>query len=252
MRIGIVCAIYLENDDHLFFLEKTMRSINSAYDCKLIFVENRVNNSVRGGYERLIEEFKVTRLQNEENNVSMAWNKGITKAVELKCSYILIPNTDILFKSNCIDNLVEFAEENTQYSMVTGSIWNSERTLESDNEDDGVAESPHFSCFMVRSNFLEATGGFDENLKPAYREDNDMHWRMTILKLSAVSIGSARFYHYGSRTIHASNDPRIAEIALGSGNTTEYYLKKWGGMPGEEKYLHPFNDKSKNVKDWKA
>ena len=78
-----------------------------------------------------------------------------------------------------------------------------------------------------------------------------MHWRMKLLGKKAVSIGKARFHHYGSRTIHASENPVQAEFLLGSGNTTEYYLQKWGGLPGEEKYQTPFNKQANSPKDWK-
>jgi len=251
MKIGIVAAVYLENQDHVYFMEKTLASLKTSYETYLVLVRNFVDSLVEEDFIRICQEYKAKVLINPENNVSMAWNCGIANCIENGCEYILVPNLDVVLKSNCLDRLIEFAEQNKEYLVITASIWNDERTLESeDNEDEGVADSPHFSCFMVRKSFLDETGGFDENFKPAYAEDNDLHYRMKLLGLKACSIGKARFYHYGSRTIYLSNDPVLAEARLGSGNTRDYYLSKWGGLPGNEVFKSPFNDPKKLVKEW--
>lgn len=247
MKIAVVIAVYIENTDHLYFLKSTLASLKSQHDLRVYIVENYVNPIIRTKLDEV--EIGTTVVQNSENIVSMAWNKGIVQALADGASYVLVPNADVILKSNCIDNLVAFAQAHPEHEMVTASEYVDLRTLEIENEDDGVADSPHFSCFLVRPSFIKNTGGFDENLKPAYREDQDLHYRMRLLGLSAVSIGKARFYHYGSRTIHTSNEPRVAEMKLGSGNTEAYYLRKWGGLAGHEIFKTPFN-LGGSVKKW--
>ena len=47
--------------------------------------------------------------------------------------------------------------------------------------------------------------------------------------------------HPGSMTMKRS--PRFQALMRHVGGLhAQYYVMKWGGLPGEERYLHPFND----------
>jgi GT2 family glycosyltransferase len=42
-------------------------------------------------------------------------------------------------------------------------------------------ESELFSSFMVKRDFFDRVGTFDENFDPCWWEDNDMHYRIILL-----------------------------------------------------------------------
>jgi len=55
---------------------------------------------------------------------------------------------------------------------------------------------------------------------------------------------------WGSHTIFA--DPKLRERnRITHGRNWAYHARKWGGPPGEEVYLHPYNDASLTLRDWR-
>lgn len=92
---------------------------------------------------------------------------------------------------------------------------------------------PDFSCFLI-SKACHAKYPFDENF--TYYGDNDYH-RMLTLGGDADKIFSVNvpYLHYGSRTINRS--PEVAEAYRAVFDEhKERYVRKWGGLPGEEKW----------------
>jgi GT2 family glycosyltransferase len=89
----------------------------------------------------------------------------------------------------------------------------------------------------------DIVGEFDEVFAPAYFEDNDYHYRIQLAGLLAVLYPPAMFYHFGSRTqLEANENGRAMVSAPSFENNRAFYIKKWGGMPGQEKWEHPYND----------
>ncbi|MCJ2562840.1 MAG: hypothetical protein LN417_01950, partial [Candidatus Thermoplasmatota archaeon] len=94
-------------------------------------------------------------------------------------------------------------------------------------------------CFLITQACHEKYR-FDENFVPAYHEDNDYHRRM-ILRGDGQQIFSVDvpFLHHGSVTIN-----RTKKTAEEWGPKFEkcraYYVKKWGGLSGEETFDKPF------------
>jgi GT2 family glycosyltransferase len=89
---------------------------------------------------------------------------------------------------------------------------------------------------------------FDEQIKPAYTEDQDMHWRIILEGYKAVGYEGARFYHYGSRTI--KSDPVLLEANhISHDRNMKYFIRKWGDRPDtmadpfktERMFRTPFN-----------
>lgn len=248
-KIGIVTVIYIESDLHYRMAYDALASFTSHNH---IIMNYGVINKCSALRLEALEEYYSQIMTNDENGLAIAWNKGIKAAFADGCDYVLVPNLDVLFSENTIDNLIAFAETHPEAVMWTASETKNKLNIEAE-ANDGFADSPHFSCFMVCKELFEQLeeieantsepfpGWFDENIKPAYHEDGDFHYRMKKAGLLALRTATSMFYHYGSGTIHGSDDPRRAEIMLGSGGTRGYYMSKHGGMPGNEVFKTPFN-----------
>jgi hypothetical protein len=164
MKIGIAYPIYCSNDIHFDFARQTLESIQSK-EHELLFC-GVINFTSKSDYDNYFRS-KGTVLSNPENNVSMAWNRGIKTLLEQGCDYVIVPNLDIVFKSDCIDKLVACAEATKDINSLqddginlefplniilwTAMPWNDLPTLEQATETQDIPETPHFSCFMVDS-----------------------------------------------------------------------------------------------------
>lgn len=258
MRIGIGFPIYLSNELHLDFAVQTLNSIKSEkHDLVFAGAVNHVANEE--WLLKLAQSRETTFLYNNENNVSMAWNRTVEHLLKLGCRYVLVPNLDLILKENCLDRLVDFAEAHPEHILWTASAWADLRGIQSAPEDEGVAEAPHFSCFMVDARLFEKVGYFDENFRPAYNEDLDMHYRIKLASETAVIYGGARFYHFGSRTIKC--DPELEKLNVATHSRgDQYFISKWGLKPpgaGDPKltegmYKFPYSDQTKPISYWQG
>lgn len=245
MKIGIGYAAYINNDAHFEFAKETLDSVRST-DHQLDFC-GVVNLSSKQEYTSYLES-KGAVLHNPENNVSMGWNRAINHLLANGCQYVIVPNLDIVFKSDLVDNLVGFAQRDHQPLIWTALPWNDLPSLEQAIEHDFAPETPHFSCFMVDHRLFQIVGEFDEMFKPAYNEDLDMHWRIVLAGYKAVGYEGARFFHHGSRTIH-SDERLLEQNHVTHDRNNRYFIRKWGAKPAtaadpfltDQMFRTPFN-----------
>lgn len=245
MKVGIGYAAYISNDTHYAFARETLASIKSAeHELKFCGV---VNLATKDEYVSYLEA-KGTVLHNPENNVSMAWNRAIIHLLNEGCDYVIVPNLDVVFKSTLVDNMVRQAESHRNFILWTALPWNDLISIEEAVEVEGWPETPHFSVFMVDKRLFSKVGKFDENFRPAYNEDLDMHWRIVLAGEKAVGYEGARFFHHISRTIHS--DPNLLQLNHTThSRNDQYFIAKWGDKPGtaadpfltEKMYRTPFN-----------
>lgn len=243
-KVLIAIPVYLEYPLHFEFTQETISSIESVHDYDFMIVINHIDEEMAG----LVNLFrypdgagKTIIKENPKGNVLAAsWNMAIDYGIEKSYDYILIPNNDILFHPKLIDNLIKFSQEHPDGAIWTASEYEDPNTLKDAELSDSFDEHPHFSCFMVGKNSLDALkdsessepypGRFDENFIPAYFEDGDMHNRILRAGLKAYKTASAKFYHYGSRTIKI--DDRLNRMNYHTyEQNREYFKKKWGWDP---------------------
>lgn len=172
--------------------------------------------------------------------VSAGWNIGIERAIAAGCDLALVCNDDIILYEGTISKLV-------------AEVWNHGADLVTPiNTRDGHATTVHpehiphpdFSCFMIQpESFVSKFGWFDEGFTPAYFEDNDMAYRIKLANGSMYARTDAGFYHRGSVTQNWDGRQVV------TGNMFEknrvYYVTKWGGIPGQEVFITPFNKEYK-------
>lgn len=97
-----------------------------------------------------------------------------------------------------------------------------------------------FSAFILPKTTFEMVGPFDENFK-CYYEDSDYIYRLKLKGYSPVRMATLTPAIYRDNST-SEKEPAVHKWALAS---KQYYIKKWGGLPGQEKYLSPFNEKLK-------
>jgi GT2 family glycosyltransferase len=153
--------------------------------------------------------------------VAASWNYFNTVAPEIR----IICNDDIIFYPNTIELLVKNFDPNA----VT--------------YPGGIHSTNSFSCFVLPNNILDSIGYFDEWISPqyAYFEDNDYARRMELSGFSLKPVEDAQVNHYGSATLKTFNSEEMEEHHKKFRDARDRYIKKWGGLPREEKYSTPYN-----------
>lgn len=169
---------------------------------------------------------RVPRLKAEETGSSSTRDRKL----EPKSDYCLILNNDLILHPQAIDNLVTFAESHPDFLLWTMTEWSDMRTLAKAKWDGSFSLHPHFSAFMVNHRTLQLIGWFDENLRPAYFEDNDYHIRILLKGKHAAATTTAKFYHFGSRTVNV-DDALKPSVKAGYQQNRIYMKKKWGLDP---------------------
>jgi GT2 family glycosyltransferase len=172
------------------------------------------------------------------HGVANAWNKGIQRAKEMGLGLTLVSNDDVVFEPGAIKTLVdEMDEEKVLDPADIVSPFNLRLAEVTITDVD-------FACFLVKTDFLDRFGLFDENFTPAYFEDNDMHYRVKLLGGKGYTVEEAEYFHVGSVTqFKGKRDgrDRVVTHRMFEANRG-YYVKKWGGWPGKEKWSRPYNN----------
>lgn len=220
------------------------------------------------GFTELVESIKSrheTKLYIQPQHraqvpLAAAWNKGFRDAVADGCDYIAILNDDILLSPQTLDRMiVSFDLLPKDVVLVSANNINGQVATpheifnhsEQDVADMTYSDHPNYSCFMVKKDFFDKVGSFDENFVPAWYEDNDSHKRILELGFRAVCTTYASCIHYGGVTTSMMESPD-------SGVSQAYYVRKWGGLPYshpvpedmKERFKHPYNDSNLSPKEW--
>ena len=260
MKIAVTSPIYLTNNFQLDLLDRmTMSLLSKQHSLIFIPVENYVHSHFRNmiyntrSLDTIIVNGRLPQC------VAKAWNDGISKARELNVDYVLVVNSDIVLRSDCIDNLVGFANRHNEGVMWTAGQFSNLPELETavlNLDDNNSSPHPSMSAFLVKPNFHDIMGKFDENFIPAYFEDNDMHARIALSDQTALVYGGAIFFHYGSGIIRTDLG---AKISVETANLGAYFVSKWGhGVVGEVTdmkqvyYKHPYNENDKPLSYWRG
>ena len=245
-HIIIYIPVYIANELHLDFTIQTIKSIKESevehINYEIVLVENYCADQYKEAELALIPDSIDRIIHNKKNSVSSAWNIAMKDGMSRydKDTYIMILNNDIILHPHALRNLIKFADEHPEFSLWSGCEHSNIRSLKRATYEYSFDEHPHFSFFMLQpDNFVgklkgleENTGEpypgyFDENIAPAYLEDNDMHQRLLRQGLKAGITASALFYHYGSRTIKTDEELFVKNLHTHEYNR-KYFKLKWG------------------------
>jgi len=188
-------------------LRKLFESIDYPVDRIIV-----VDNSERG--EAHVPEGAVHISARHNLGVAASWNLVIKAAP--RAPWWLIVNADVEF-------------ERGDLCRLAGSILGGPAIYQMDG----------FAAFAISAEAVQTVGLFDENFVPAYYEDNDYHRRAVLLGVPVIQVPS-RLRHAGSMVIRGSDHFRSENNRTFPLNG-DYYRRKWGGMPGSEKFATPFD-----------
>ena len=233
----------------------------SGIHCKFMLIDNVSTDNTQTEAKKILEdkgEF-TNRFIYHRNEEMWGFQKSVNYGVNFffkeGFDAVLVLNNDILLNNESIYRLVERLNVG-DVGMVTCMDVAGECREPSDvykisadekKQNCPESESPHFSAFLVTKKCWEMVGEFDELYAPAYYEDNDYHYRMKLSGIKAVLYPPAMFFHFGSRT----QNEAIGRPFTFSHNQHMFYIAKWGGSPGQEKFKAPYNDTSKIISDTK-
>jgi GT2 family glycosyltransferase len=194
------------------------------------------------GFTQLMRSVDVPVLPLVQDNwtynhgVSVAWNNGLSEAINNKCDYALVVNDDVVLRRGLIDTLIRHVDD---YNVTV-----------SPTNETGLCHPRglNFWCFALEPRkFVARFGYFDEKFSPAYFEDDDMAYRIRLGGGNPLTIPQTA-YHQVMGT-QAMDDKVVVGAGIWDRNHA-YYEKKWGGPGGQERFTHPFNDETKTIKDW--
>lgn len=156
----------------------------------------------------------------ENIGVAGSWNRMLKRAFEEKgADYLLILNDDIVLGRTRAD-IEEIIESRHEAWFLTGEYF--------------------WSVILISKDCYRTVGLFDETFFPAYYEDNDYARRILLNKEIEGRWGQDSRL---TPEVKRNSMTIKKEPALNRKNhlNQKYYVKKWGGMPGKEKYTQPFN-----------
>jgi GT2 family glycosyltransferase len=152
--------------------------------------------------------------------VATSWNKFIIETDDIR----LICNDDLEFDKNSIKSIVDQFDERFLMSP------------------DSIRDANMFSCFCVSNYIVSKVGLFDEKISPnyAYFEDNDYFYRLGLAGIGTKSFENCIINHNVSSTLKRFSPIELQDHHSRFNKAGRNYIKKWGGLPTEEKFTTPY------------
>lgn len=119
-------------------------------------------------------------------------------------------------------------------------------------EDEPLLHIHAWNFFALHTRAIPRVGWFDENFYPAYKEDQDYAYRCELAgvrhpDLRAPECGAE---HLQSQTIRSDPEYETRNQSTHFAWNLPYYLSKWGGDRGEERFTTPFGRPDRDWRWW--
>lgn len=220
MKMGIIIPTINRSD----LLKELLDSLNSDMCNKLIdyiyIIDNGNQHIDINIYLNL--NSKITVFEPGINlGVSGSWNKGISYFRDSDFDWVLILNDDIVIDHEGLSKAVELRNNNPDKLIVVGGMWcayliNLKQIFKLEYDTDKY---------------------FDEQFYPAYFEDNDFDYRVKLINENLRSTDSIPIKLFRNSMTIAKDPGLNKNFNLNSVK----YIRKWGGMPGYEQFIIPYN-----------
>ena len=222
-------------------LDQAIASLDYSNVELFIVNNNTVNAADLQHFQQLQAKYGFDSFSPRFNlGVAASWNRIITTAWSRGYEFVYIGSNDTMLAPGSLRTLVEMEKREPE------CLW-----LLLD-----------FNFWCLRLSAVPKIGLVDENFMPAYFEDNDFYRRVQLAGLDCVHLRSTPYEkngrvipaasatHLGSQTIASD-----AEYAAHNNNTFHnwnynHYAMKWGGGPGSEQFVTPYNDPARTVAWW--
>jgi GT2 family glycosyltransferase len=176
-----------------------------------IFIIDNGNQSI------ITREEKFVIYRPAENlGVAKSWNMIMDYADKLDATHVLMLNDDIYLGR-------------TEHEIKI--------VIKNNKDVDFINSFSNWCSYILKVEAWKIAGKFDEDFFPAYFEDNSFDYKMTLSgrKKTWTSFLDPVVYR-NSMTI--AKDPALNNRFE---HNRQLYVKMWGGLPTEEKYVTKFN-----------
>lgn len=245
MSIPVISIPILNRGDLLLRL---FDSIGNYPIDKFVIINNGNYSDVDNAINTLKNKFqnKLDVIKPGENwGCSKSWNYTIKEYMK---DYVIICANDVLFNEGDLEKIESWMEKDKRDHL------NKLGTINFTNVGYGF--------FAINRTMVERIGNFDENFYPAYYEDMDYNYRIKIAgnTVSMRDIPEIKMIHgdpnpdiaidYESCTIHSNAELKACNDITFWINR-QYYMNKWGGDRGKERWKYPFNDPLQIYTEWR-
>lgn len=213
-------------------LTRLINSIDYKVDTVVILFQGGYNN------------FDFTKIKNKFVNkfifirssfnigVSRGWNYILENYLK---TYCIISGDDNYFSPGTLEKVYEF--------MIADKLNDIMFTFH-------LEESAQFSTFILTKKALETIGYFDENIYPAYYEDNDYRYRImlsgnNIINIPDVYINTGDNNNSNSCTLYGVDINYRNKIGQCFSINGNYFNTKWNNSTS----IYPFNRSDLSLKD---
>jgi GT2 family glycosyltransferase len=162
--------------------------------------------------------------------LAKSFNDTLLMAHAEAAQLVINSNDDSLWSAGDLDRLITKALDNPQAGTVSCLGSHAGRPI----------ENMHHCAVAFNWIAFDRAGLFDENFFPAYYEDIDHAYRCKLAGLDALTCEGTFVHHAGSATIH-KNEALHEQHHRCFVRNQAYYIQKWGGDKGSERYALPFN-----------
>lgn len=226
MTKGIVIPTLCRAD----MLERCLASIEQHAPDAHVFI---VNNWTHSGVEEVLKRHeggsRFTIVRHPENlGCAGSWNLGLKHFFDVGLDWAVVMNDDATLTEGAIGKLGAAIEAGA----------------------DLVYSSAAFACFAIHRRATDAIGWFDENLWPAYHEDEDFMHRLRLNGMKIVSEPASVVDHAKSSSLNYSDLMWFQHRMKLDQKSLIYYGRKWGGAPNYERFSVPFNDGRNLLSFW--
>lgn len=197
------------------------------------------NQAVHEGIRSLFLHHNISLSDHRTNRgLARSWNDFLVDAQAAKADVMLIINDDVLASHDDLLKLAQGCLDHPEAGIVTA--WGF-------NERMGDVRDNGYSFFGLNRIAIEKVGYFDENFYPIYFEDSDYTRRLALAGIPFHSCTETNIFHKGSASIGT-----VAELNRQNNHTFQannaYFVRKWGGQPGNEIFPNPFNSPQFDLK----
>lgn len=210
------------------------------------------------GGDKLVQHFKTIDVPLKRYYIvdnSMGLDLSVEVAIDLICDekpdhieeVVIVQNNQNAGFAGSVNQIIR---DNTdcKHWIVCGYDWHPapgewKRVLDKTNDIPFGAflgnNAIDFMCgFVLTPQLIAKVGCLDENFFPGYYEDNDYYHRIVQSGANVPTI-ALQANHDRSSTLNSSTKFKKKNQYTFHKNY-QYYIEKWGGTPGQEKYKTPF------------
>jgi GT2 family glycosyltransferase len=178
-------------------------------------------------------DFHAMRFQSN-SGVSKGWNWGLDYWFRnIGADHVLVLNNDTILPPWFYSRLLRYNS-----GFVTGVAVDQMPTIEPPFDPLDLSPHPDFSAFLIRREWWERIGQFDERMK-LYCSDCDYHIRAHRMGLPLVKSNSP-YFHINSQTMKRATGAEREEIQAQADRDREVFRGIYGCLPGTKEYYELF------------